>query len=98
MKKSEITEENDEEEAVWLTGSQREKVRRIIEHQKSLYWSSSSPSSQSSSSASCSSFSSCQKSSSLLELMKGGSTSLRRLFDMEHTSLSTYFDKYSGSP
>ncbi|TXG58777.1 hypothetical protein EZV62_016606 [Acer yangbiense] len=36
--------------------------------------------------------------SSLLELMKGGSTSLRRLFDMEHTSLATYFDNYSGSP
>ncbi|KAF7845383.1 hypothetical protein G2W53_002288 [Senna tora] len=30
--------------------------------------------------------------------MKGGSTCLRRLFDMEHTSLATHFDDYSGSP
>ncbi|KAL3536501.1 hypothetical protein ACH5RR_004962 [Cinchona calisaya] len=30
--------------------------------------------------------------------MKEGSTSLRRLFDMEHTSLNTYFKDYSGSP
>lgn len=52
MMKSEITEENDEE-ICWFTGAQREKIRYIIEHQKSLYWSSSS--SLSSSSASCSS-------------------------------------------
>lgn len=95
MMKSEVTEENDEE-ICWFTGAQREKIRYIIEHQKSLYWSSSS--SLSSSSASCSSSSSCRKKSTLLDLMKGGSTSLTRLFDMEHTSLSTYFDNYSGSP
>lgn len=97
MMKSEITEEDDEE-ICWLTGAQREKIRHIIEHQKSLYWSSSSSSSLSSSLASCSSLSSCRKKSTFLDLMKGGSSSLRRLFDMEHTSLSTYFDNYSGSP
>ncbi|KAJ4704471.1 ATP-dependent Clp protease proteolytic subunit like [Melia azedarach] len=99
MMKSEITEVKDDDgEIVWLTRAQMEKIRRIIEHQKYLCWSSSSSSSQLSSSASCSYFFSCQKSSSLLQLMKGGSTWLRRLFDMEHTSLSIYFDKYSGSP
>ncbi|KAL0336774.1 UNVERIFIED_CONTAM: hypothetical protein Scaly_1952500 [Sesamum calycinum] len=36
--------------------------------------------------------------SSLLDLMKDGSTSLRRLFDMEHTSLGNYFKDYSVSP
>lgn len=74
-------------------------IRRIIQYQKSLYYSSSSSSSSSSSAgASCSSFSYPRKSNSLLELMKEGSTSLRRLFDMEHTSLENYFKDYSGSP
>ncbi|KAJ0087827.1 hypothetical protein Patl1_31675 [Pistacia atlantica] len=96
--KPEITEEkDDEEETCCLTGDQRDKIRRIIEYQKSIYLSSSS-SSFSSSSASCSSFFSSRRRSTLLELMKGGSTSLRRLFDMEHTSLATHFDNYSGSP
>ncbi|KAK3226174.1 hypothetical protein Dsin_006036 [Dipteronia sinensis] len=100
----EITEENDDdEEASWITSFQKEKIRKIIEYQKSLYWSSSvsaSSSSSSFSSAAASCSSSCRGSSrsSLLELMKVGSTSLRRLFDMEHTSLATYFDNYSGSP
>lgn len=99
---SEITEENEEEEeeeetCFIDTEAQKERVRKIIEYQKSLYRSSSS---FSSSSASCSSLSASQKtsSSSLFNLMRRGSTSLRRLFDMEHTSLSTYFDSYSGSP
>ncbi|KAJ0089162.1 hypothetical protein Patl1_31678 [Pistacia atlantica] len=98
--KPEITEEkDDEEETCCLTGDQRDKIRRIIEYQKSIYLSSASSSfSSSSSSASCSSFSSSRRRSTLLELMKGGSTSLRRLFDMEHTSLATIFDNYSGSP
>lgn len=63
-------------------------IRRILQYQKSLY---NHPSSSSS-------FSSTRKSSSLLELMKEGSTSLRRLFDMEHTTLKNYFHDYSGSP
>nr|GMC95375.1 serine/threonine-protein phosphatase 4 regulatory subunit 3-like isoform X1 [Ipomoea batatas] len=33
-----------------------------------------------------------------MDLMKEGSTSLRRLFDMEHTSLAAYLRDYSGSP
>lgn len=99
---SEITEEQEEdgeEEAPCTinTQAQRDKIRGIIEYQKSLYFSSSS-SSSSSLSASCSSFSSSRKSANLLELMKEGSTSLRRLFDMEHTSLATHWKNYSGSP
>ncbi|KAM7463980.1 hypothetical protein LguiA_032101 [Lonicera macranthoides] len=99
---SKITEEQEEdgeEEAPCTinTQAQRDKIRGIIEYQKSLYFSSSS-SSSSSSSASCSSFSSSRKSANLLELMKEGSTSLRRLFDMEHTSLATHWKDYSGSP
>lgn len=30
--------------------------------------------------------------------MRGGSTSRRRLFDMEHTSLADHFEEYSGTP
>lgn len=94
---SEITEEkydDDEEEEPTCfidTEAQKQRVRRIIEYQKELYRSSSS------SSASCSTFS-ASHSSSLFNLMKRGSTSLRRLFAMEHTSLATHFDHYSGSP
>lgn len=85
----EITEET-EEESHWFinTQYQKEKIRKIIHYQQSLYLSTSSSLSSSSKS----------KSSSLLELMKGGSTSMRRLFDMEHTSLSNHFDYYSGPP
>ncbi|KAJ7950159.1 ATP-dependent Clp protease proteolytic subunit like [Quillaja saponaria] len=94
---SEITEEKDEEAPCFInTEAQKERIREIIRYQKSLYWSSSS--SMSSAAASCSSFSSSRKSSSLLELMKRGDTSLRRLFDMEHTSLLNHFECYSGSP
>ncbi|KAK3005395.1 hypothetical protein RJ639_016928 [Escallonia herrerae] len=93
---SEITEEEDEEALCIIdTEAKRDKIRRIIDYQKSMYLSSSS---SSSAAASCSSFSSSRRSSSLLDLMKEGSTSLRRLFDMEHTSLGTYFKDYSGSP
>ncbi|KAK9289374.1 hypothetical protein L1049_007529 [Liquidambar formosana] len=96
---SEITEDEDEDAPCIINKeAQKERIRQIIQYQKSLYLSSSSSSSYSSSAASCSSFSSSRKSSSLLELMKGGSTSLRRLFDMEHTSLATHFEEYSGSP
>ncbi|KAJ4831332.1 hypothetical protein Tsubulata_033711 [Turnera subulata] len=99
---SEITEEKDEETSPFINAEdQKERIRRIIEHQKSLYSSSSSSSSiLSASLASCSSFTSSHRSSSttLLELMKGGSTSLRRLFDMEHTPLGTHLQDYSGSP
>ncbi|XP_011047437.1 PREDICTED: uncharacterized protein LOC105141780 [Populus euphratica] len=48
--------------------------------------------------ASCSSFSASLKSSSVPDLMKVESLSLRRLFDMEHTSLATHFQDSSGSP
>lgn len=91
----EIAEENEEETCFIDTEAQKDRVRKIIEFQKSLYRSSSSVSSSTASSFSASHKSS---SSSLFNLMKRGSTSLRRLFDMEHTSLSTYFETYSGSP
>nr|KYP39851.1 hypothetical protein KK1_038843 [Cajanus cajan] len=88
---SEITEETDEESHWFInTEEQKEKIRKIIQYQKSLYTSSSSLSSSASSSS--------HKSSNLLGLMKGGSTSMRRLFEMEHTSLATHFESYSGSP
>lgn len=93
---TEITEEKVEESGFLINKeAQKQKIRQIIEYQKSLC---SSLSSSSSSAASSSSSLSSYKSSSLLNLMKGGSTSLRRLFDMEHTSLATYFRVYSGSP
>lgn len=96
---SEITEEEDETPPCVIdTEAQQQNIRQIIKYQKSLYYSSSSSSSFSSTGASCSSFSSPRKSSSLLDLMKKGSTSLRRLIDMEHTSLKTYLTDYSGSP
>jgi len=94
----EITEEIDEDTHWFInTEEQKEKIRNIIQYQKSLYRSSAS-SSLSSSAASTSSFSSPHKSRSLLGLMKGGSTSMRRLFDMEHTSLANHFEFYTGSP
>ncbi|PSS34651.1 ATP-dependent Clp protease proteolytic subunit like [Actinidia chinensis var. chinensis] len=94
---SEITEENEEDDFFTIkTQAQKDKIRRIIDHQKSVYLSSlSSSSSFSSAAASCSSFSSSR---SLLDLMREGNTSLRRLFDMEHTSLATHLKDYSGSP
>ncbi|KAA8545295.1 hypothetical protein F0562_020079 [Nyssa sinensis] len=96
---SEITEEKDEDVPCIIdTEAQKKKIRQIIEYQKSLYLSTSSSSSFSSAAASCSSFYSSHKSSSLLEMMKEGSTSLRRLIDMEHTSLGTHMKDYSGSP
>lgn len=103
MKVSEITEEKDEdEEGSFFVDqeSQKERIRRIIEYQKSLYRASasSSSSSLSSSAASSSLSSSSHRTNSLIDLMKSGNTSLRRLFDMEHTSLATYFENYSGSP
>jgi hypothetical protein len=94
----EIIEETDEESHWFInTKDQKEKIMKIIQYQKSQYLSTTSSSSPSllSSAASSSSYT---KSRSLLELMKGGSTSMRRLFDMEHTSLSNHFDYYSGSP
>ncbi|KAL9315356.1 hypothetical protein ACSQ67_016357 [Phaseolus vulgaris] len=95
---SEITEEKDEDTHWFInTEKQKEKIRNIIQYQKSVYGSSTS-SSLSPSAESSSSFTSPHKSRSLLGLMKGGSTSMRRLFDMEHTSLATHFDFYSGSP
>lgn len=94
MPVTEIAEEKDEESPLFVG---KERLRRILEYQKSLYLSSSSPSLYISA-PSGSSFSSSQKRNSLLELMQGGSTSLRRLFDMEHTSLSNFFENYSGSP
>lgn len=100
MSISEITEEGDEEAPRFLDKDQKKSIRRILAHQKYLYCSSSSSSTSalSSSSAGFSSLSSSWKSSSLLDLMKGRSTSLRRLFVMEHTSSATYVEESSGSP
>ncbi|KAK1264594.1 hypothetical protein QJS04_geneDACA011455 [Acorus gramineus] len=90
-KVSEITEEQDDE-AVNVE-VMKERIRKIITHQRSLYASSLSSSSFSSA-ASTSTTSVSSKNSSLFELMKGGGTTLRRLFDMEHTP----FEVYSESP
>ncbi|KAJ7961260.1 ATP-dependent Clp protease proteolytic subunit like [Quillaja saponaria] len=97
---SEITEEKDEEApCVIHIEAQKERIsRQIMRYQKSLYWSSLSSISLSSVAASSSSFSTSRNSSTLLELMKRGNTSPRRLFDMEHTSLANNFECYSGSP
>lgn len=98
---SEITEEDEEENPCRIEDRKLEKARimQIIQYQKSLYFSSSSSSSFSSAAATnSSSFTSPRKSSTLLDLMKGGSTSLGRLFDMEHTSLGNYLKDYSASP
>lgn len=90
---SEIIEEKNDEDGCYVDPeAQKERIRRIIEHQKALWQSSSS------SAASCSSFSSSRRSGSLLSLMKEGNTSLKRLFEMEHTSLANHFDDLSGSP
>ncbi|GFP94378.1 hypothetical protein PHJA_001582200 [Phtheirospermum japonicum] len=72
-----------------MDSKEAEKIRQIINYQKTLYRLSS---------LSSSSFSSPRKSSSLLNLMKEGSTSLRRLFDMERISLGNYLKDYSVSP
>ncbi|KAI3507347.1 hypothetical protein L1887_22321 [Cichorium endivia] len=101
---SEITEEDDED-SYFLHNieAQKEKIRRLIKHQKNLHQSSSSSSSSYYSSSTGATRSSCSsfdrnRSKRLLSLMKKGSTSLRRLFDMEHTSLANHFDFYSCSP
>ncbi|CAH1445936.1 unnamed protein product [Lactuca virosa] len=101
---SEITEEDDNEDSYFLHNrdAQKEKIRQLIKHQKNHYQSTSSSSSSSTSTgaasrSSCSSFDQNQ-SRKLLNLMKKGSTSLRRLFDMEHTSLANHFDFYCCSP
>uniref|UniRef100_A0A162A518 Uncharacterized protein n=2 Tax=Daucus carota subsp. sativus TaxID=79200 RepID=A0A162A518_DAUCS len=93
---SEITQEEDEDDCFIIkTEAHRNRIRQIIEHQKSLYFSSSASVSYSST---ASSSVSSRTSHSLLGLMKGGNTSLRRLFEMEHTSLATHMKEYSGSP
>ncbi|KGN54372.1 hypothetical protein Csa_017974 [Cucumis sativus] len=90
MPVSEISEEEEDVPRFIDPEVQKERIRQILKYQKSVY-------SSSSSSLSSSSKSSC-RGSSLLDLMKAGNTSLRRLFEMQHTSLATYFRKYSGSP
>ncbi|KAL8509168.1 hypothetical protein ACS0TY_016380 [Phlomoides rotata] len=89
---SEITEDEDQN-PFFIQDKEAEKIkiRKIIDYQKSLY--SSSSSSSSFSSSTCSS-----KNNKLFDLMREGSTSLRRLFDMEHTSLANHFNDYSLSP
>ncbi|CAJ2670703.1 unnamed protein product [Trifolium pratense] len=94
----EIIEEKEESHWFINTKDQKEKIMKIIQYQKSQYLSTTSSSSPPSLLSSAASSSSYSKSRSLLELMKGGSTSMRRLFDMEHISLSNHFDYYSGSP
>ncbi|KAL3654928.1 hypothetical protein CASFOL_000714 [Castilleja foliolosa] len=73
-----------------MDSKEAQKIRQILNYQKTLHLSSLSSSS--------SLFSSPRKSSSLLNLMKEGSTSLRRLFDMEHINLGNYLKDYSVSP
>lgn len=103
---SEIIEEydqNDDSYFIINKEAQKQKIIQLLKHQKNQFNSSSSSSSSSCSSyslsstgvTSCSSFDQNQ-SRKLLNLMKKGSTSLRRLFDMEHTSLSNHFEFYSG--
>nr|GEY85178.1 hypothetical protein [Tanacetum cinerariifolium] len=101
---SEIIEEDVHEDTFFMLNkeAQKQKIRHLLKHQKNQYNSSCSSSSSCSSYslvAQSSSFSSLDKSQSrkLLNLMKKGSTSLRRLFDMEHTSLANHFEYYSGS-
>lgn len=108
VKGSEICEEDDESCGCERIDAeaQKDRIRKIVSHQKSLYLSShllssltsSSSASDSSSSTSSCSFSSSSRSSSLLELMKGGGTSLGRLLDMEQISLAAHLKDYSGSP
>ncbi|KZV31398.1 hypothetical protein F511_05502 [Dorcoceras hygrometricum] len=97
---SEITEEDEEESPYGIEDRklERERIMQIIQHQKSLYFSSSSSSFSSAAATNSSSFTSSRKSNTLLDLMGGGSTSLGRLFDMEHTSLGNYLKDYSASP
>ncbi|GAA0146769.1 hypothetical protein LIER_06644 [Lithospermum erythrorhizon] len=111
MKTNEITQEKQEEKEEQFQSSSciinssedlKTKIRRIIEYQKSLHISSNNSSSSSLSSStlasSSSSLSTSKKTNSLISMMKAGNTSLRRLFEMEHTSLSTYLREYSSSP
>ncbi|KAL8262331.1 hypothetical protein R6Q59_026380 [Mikania micrantha] len=102
---SEIIEEDEDSYFITNKEAQRDKIRRLLKHQKNQYNSSLSTSCSSYSlsstgaalSSSCSSFDHSH-SHKLLNLMKKGSRSLRRLFDMEHTSLGNHFQFYSGSP
>lgn len=102
---SEITEEEDEDSYFFINKeAQKDKIRQLLKHQKNQYNSSSSScSSYSLSSSGVALRSSCSSSDNnqsqkLLNLMKKGSRSLRRLFDMEHTSLGNHFEFYSCSP
>jgi len=98
----EITQEEEDDESHVRVDPQvqKERIRKIISHQKSLYLSNSSPliSDSNSSASSRRSSSSSSNRSSLLELMKVGGMSLGRLFDMEHTSLAAHLKDYSASP
>lgn len=92
---SEITEDIDQDPpSIQQKEAEKIRIRQIIDYQKSIYFSSSSSSASSSSSFSTHS----SKSNRLLDLMREGSAPLKRLFDMEHTSLEKYFNDYSGSP
>uniref|UniRef100_A0A7N1A9Y5 Uncharacterized protein n=1 Tax=Kalanchoe fedtschenkoi TaxID=63787 RepID=A0A7N1A9Y5_KALFE len=95
---SQITEEEDDAEAPCVginTEAQKERIRKIIQRQRCQYMCSASFHTPP---IKCTALSFCRRNGSLLELMKLGSASLRRLFDMEHTSLATHFSQYSGSP
>ncbi|CAI0427441.1 unnamed protein product [Linum tenue] len=105
---SEITEEEPEDGFLINKQAQKETIRRMLHHQKSLLLSSTTSSSSSltssnpteasrSSSSSSSSSQESKNSTSLLGLMRTGSTSLGRLFGMEHTTLAAHFHDYSCS-
>ncbi|KAL1543550.1 hypothetical protein AAHA92_20512 [Salvia divinorum] len=92
---SEITEDRGQDPPpIEQKEAEKIRIRQIIDYQKSIYFSSSS----SASSSSSYSTSSSKGSRRLLDLMREGSAPLKRLFDMEHTSLEKYFKDYSGSP
>lgn len=91
----EISEEDFEETSEIIDPEvQKQRIRQIIEYQKSVCLSST----FSSSVASCSSLSSSHKGNSLLESIERGRFSLGRLFEMEHASLATHWQDFNGSP
>lgn len=87
----EITEDDDEENPS-TNELKKERIKRIIEYQKSIYYSSSLSGNTSAES------SSAHQSNRLMELMESGNTSLRRLFDMEDTRLANHLKDYYGYP
>ena len=93
---SEISEEDQEEAPEIIDPEvQKQRIRQIIEYQKSIFMAYT----FSSSVASCSLLPSSQKGNSLLELIERRRFSLGKLFEMEeNTSLATHFQDFRGWP